>query len=324
MPLKFWDEAFVTVVFLINRLPSRVIDQETPFFRLYGRHPDYNFLKTFGCACWPNMRPYNDRKLEFLSKRCVFLGYSHQHKGYKCLEHATGRVYISRDVIFDEHLFPFASLHPNAGAQLRGEIALLPDSFLNPPPSMPSSHGELHVLGHRDGSPLSTNDSQRSVRDLVNTGENSGQIRARMGHDFMCLSSRDSASIEDAPPSVAAETGGVSTSGISEAQEEGSSAPSDTAGAGSSATSSSEAPTDPSPMAAHQDPGAAVPTGSAAVPSRSSVEPLSAASPAPSMQQGPVTRLQRGISKPKIYSDGTIHLGMSANVAEEPTSVDQA
>jgi histone deacetylase 1/2 len=68
MPLKFWDEAFVTAVFLINRLPSRVIDQETPFFRLYGRHPDYNFLKTFGCACWPNMRPYNDRKLEFHSK----------------------------------------------------------------------------------------------------------------------------------------------------------------------------------------------------------------------------------------------------------------
>jgi histone deacetylase 1/2 len=25
MPLKFWDEAFATVVFLINRLPSKVI-----------------------------------------------------------------------------------------------------------------------------------------------------------------------------------------------------------------------------------------------------------------------------------------------------------
>jgi hypothetical protein len=31
MPLQFWDEAFITVVFMINRLPSKVISQETPF-----------------------------------------------------------------------------------------------------------------------------------------------------------------------------------------------------------------------------------------------------------------------------------------------------
>lgn len=76
MPLKFWDEAFLTAVFLINRLPSRVINQEIPFYRLYGTQPDYLFLRTFGCACWPHLRPYNSRKLEFRSQKCVFLGYS--------------------------------------------------------------------------------------------------------------------------------------------------------------------------------------------------------------------------------------------------------
>ena len=39
---------------------------------------------------------------------------------------STGRVYISRDVVFDKSVFPFASLHPNAGALLRQEILLLP------------------------------------------------------------------------------------------------------------------------------------------------------------------------------------------------------
>ena len=43
------------------------------------------------------------------------------HKGYKCLDRSTGRIYISRDVVFDETVFPFAtpgvvvdvsSLHP--------------------------------------------------------------------------------------------------------------------------------------------------------------------------------------------------------------------
>jgi hypothetical protein len=33
---------------------------------------------------------------------------------------------ISRDVVFDETVYPFAKLNPNAGACLRGEISLLP------------------------------------------------------------------------------------------------------------------------------------------------------------------------------------------------------
>ena len=52
--------------------------------------------------------------------------YSAQHKGVKCLDVPTGRVYMSRDVVFDETQFPFAKLHPNAGALLRKEILLLP------------------------------------------------------------------------------------------------------------------------------------------------------------------------------------------------------
>jgi hypothetical protein len=53
------------------------------------------------------------------------------HKGFKCLDVTEGRVYISRDVIFDEDVFPFAKLHPNVGARLRSEILLLPPHLLN-------------------------------------------------------------------------------------------------------------------------------------------------------------------------------------------------
>jgi hypothetical protein len=40
------------------------------------------------------------------------------NKGFKCLDPKEGSVYISRDVVFDEEVFPFAFLHPNAGARL--------------------------------------------------------------------------------------------------------------------------------------------------------------------------------------------------------------
>jgi hypothetical protein len=109
MPIKFWDEAFATAAYLINRLPTRVIDNLCPLERLFKALPNYNMLRIFGCACWPNLRPYNQHKLSFRSKACVFLGYSSHHKGYKCLDMESGRVYISRDVVFDEAKFPFAT-----------------------------------------------------------------------------------------------------------------------------------------------------------------------------------------------------------------------
>ena len=118
MPLKFWDEAFISAAYLINRVPSRTIGYRTPLELLFQQKPDYTSMRVFGCACWPNLRPYNAHKLPFRSKRCVFLGYSTLHKGYKCLDVSTGRVYISRDVVFDETVFPFSTLHPNAGARL--------------------------------------------------------------------------------------------------------------------------------------------------------------------------------------------------------------
>jgi histone deacetylase 1/2 len=83
MPLKFWDEAFLTTTFIINLLPSKVINFDTPTVCLIGTSPNYDALCIFCCACWPNLQPYNKRKLAFRSTWCVFLGYSPHHKGVK-------------------------------------------------------------------------------------------------------------------------------------------------------------------------------------------------------------------------------------------------
>lgn len=142
MPLKFWDEAFQTAVFFINRLPSKVIAHDTPLHQLYGRDLEHTSLRTFGCAVWPNLRAYNTRKLQFRSKRCVFVGYSNTHKGFKCLDPSEGRIYISRDVVFDETVFPLVDLHPNAGARLRAKLQVLPEILLNP--SMTFGDAKIH------------------------------------------------------------------------------------------------------------------------------------------------------------------------------------
>jgi hypothetical protein len=68
--------------------------------------PRYSDMQTFSCACYPYLRSYEKHKLAFRSKQCIFLGYSNHQKGYRCLDFATGRVFISRHVVFDEDTFP--------------------------------------------------------------------------------------------------------------------------------------------------------------------------------------------------------------------------
>ena len=104
---KYWDESFRTAVFLHNRPPSPVSHGKSPLQLLFNHVPDYKALRIFGCACYPNTRPYDSHKLGFWSVQCTFLRYSLTHKGYKCLD-PSGKIFISRDVIFYEHLFPFS------------------------------------------------------------------------------------------------------------------------------------------------------------------------------------------------------------------------
>ncbi|KAL7588942.1 uncharacterized protein LOC128127645 [Lactuca sativa] len=48
------------------------------------------------------------------------------HKGYKCLDNSTGRVYISRDVIFDESRFPFAASTNSHTSPSSSEVVSFP------------------------------------------------------------------------------------------------------------------------------------------------------------------------------------------------------
>lgn len=71
------------------------------------------------------------------------------HKGYKCLDVEEGWAYISRDVIFDENIYPFASLHPNVGARLRFEI-ILPYSLQNSVSRGDNSHDPSNLCPSPD------------------------------------------------------------------------------------------------------------------------------------------------------------------------------
>ena len=99
----------------------------SPHEKLFQHPPDYRMLKAFGCACFPHLVPYNKHKLMPISVKYVFIGYDLHYKGYRCLDPITDRVYISRNVAFDELTFPFSELtYRNMGAAPFSLLTLAP------------------------------------------------------------------------------------------------------------------------------------------------------------------------------------------------------
>lgn len=107
LPMQYWSDVFFTSVFLINRLPSKALQNVSPHEILFLKTPDYDFLRVFGCLCFPLLMPFKKHKLEFRSAMCVFIGYCLNEHGYHFL-YSPGRLYVSRHVRFRENVFPFA------------------------------------------------------------------------------------------------------------------------------------------------------------------------------------------------------------------------
>jgi hypothetical protein len=98
----------------------------------YGTAPSYDHLRVFDCACYRNTSATAPHKLSPRSTRCLFLGYSPDHKGYRCLDLNSHRIIISRHVVFDEDVFPLAGSTPPTDLD-----SLLESDPIPPPPPAP-------------------------------------------------------------------------------------------------------------------------------------------------------------------------------------------
>jgi hypothetical protein len=109
-PARYSVEGFHTATYLLNRLPNKMIRAPCPYVALHGVAPP---MSTCECLVVPTILtspPQAPHKLAPRSTRCVFLRYSADHKGYRCLDLSTNNIIVSRHVVFDEADFPFAVL----------------------------------------------------------------------------------------------------------------------------------------------------------------------------------------------------------------------
>jgi hypothetical protein len=116
LPKTFWAHAIGHAVHIINRLPSPFLSQKCPFQIVYDCLPDISSLKVFGSLCFASTLQANRHKLDSRSRKCVYLGYKQGVKGHILFDLLNKEIFISRDVIFFEHIFPYQSTVPSDSA----------------------------------------------------------------------------------------------------------------------------------------------------------------------------------------------------------------
>ena len=132
-PISYCGEALLSATYLINRVPSRIINFQTPYqllSTLINAPSTINLPpRVFGCVAYVHLHKHQRSKLEPRAARCVFVGYGPHQKGYRCYHPATRHMFTTMDVQFHESTMYFSTY------EFQGES---------------SSHTEIHNLAYKD------------------------------------------------------------------------------------------------------------------------------------------------------------------------------
>lgn len=179
IPLRFWSDCVLTAVYLINRLPSSVLNGKCPYELLYKTKPNLSHLRSFGCLCFATILNNHD-KLSYRSEKCVLIGFSSTKKAYKLLSLDTRNVFFARDVRFYEHVFPLKmKTCESTDTNCVNEVEHL-KFFDSPKSQRPNDEGE-DTPPVEDGSMPSSHDASDNEIDTTNMHHEDGQSATYFG-----------------------------------------------------------------------------------------------------------------------------------------------
>ena len=122
LPSDFWGEAICTAVYVLNRCPTKSLNNMTAYEAWHGRKPNVKHMRIFGCVAYVKLVGPGLTKLSDRSAKMIFIGYESGTKGYRFFNPATGKLVVGRDAIFDENVsWDWANAAGNTD-QLSGEF----------------------------------------------------------------------------------------------------------------------------------------------------------------------------------------------------------
>ncbi|KAF3679896.1 hypothetical protein FXO38_02561 [Capsicum annuum] len=109
VPKQFWSDAVSSTCFLINRMPSTVLNGDIPYGVLFPNKPLFPLEPTvFRSRCYSH------------DVKCVLLGYFHLYEDYyQCCSPTLNRYVVSKDVVFSDDMSFFSSpnISPSKGEE---------------------------------------------------------------------------------------------------------------------------------------------------------------------------------------------------------------
>lgn len=107
LPDFFWSRALSYVFYIINHLPSRLLQYKCLFTLTYHVTPDYSLMITFGCLVFSCSTKHSRTKLVSRYHKCIYLGIKNDVKCHILYDLYNRNLFISRVTIFFEHLLHF-------------------------------------------------------------------------------------------------------------------------------------------------------------------------------------------------------------------------
>jgi len=71
-PASYWSYAILHAVFLINRIPTPLLQGQSPYKILHQKLPDINTFKVFGCLCHASSLQSHRTKLQTRAIKTIF------------------------------------------------------------------------------------------------------------------------------------------------------------------------------------------------------------------------------------------------------------
>ncbi|XP_019450657.1 PREDICTED: uncharacterized protein LOC109352928 [Lupinus angustifolius] len=123
-------------VHIINRLPTPLLNNLSPYQKLHNQLASLDHLRVFGCLAYSTTLQAHRTKFMPRSRKTVFLGFKEGTKGYILYDLTSHNFFLSRHVHFYEQNFPFSH---TSTSEPQTTCKINPATFL-PQPDSPNTN----------------------------------------------------------------------------------------------------------------------------------------------------------------------------------------
>ncbi|KAI5424560.1 hypothetical protein KIW84_030658 [Lathyrus oleraceus] len=108
---NLWHLSIQQAIHIINRLPTAMLNNLTPYQMLHSIPPSLIHLRFFGCLAYSSTLHNHRTKFEPRARKCIFLGYREGTKGYLLYDPITMGSMFQGMLSSMEMSFPLPHLH---------------------------------------------------------------------------------------------------------------------------------------------------------------------------------------------------------------------